>query len=214
MDTIRATLDAAYIQGFLGFFGALLGALALIRSIKITAKNTLEAHKFDKLAEAKRDSYLELIKTWFNFLLVFNTYQKIKEDIDLNTQMFEFLDTLSLSFRDLTTALHQSSFISEPQTKEKILDFTMKLTEDYFYLIGQVARYYLFKEERNEISLQLMDFMDDYGLKCLELQKDLRLEIGISEDEAVNIRILKKQKEFAVKIKKKIMKIRDPDIEL
>ncbi|MFH4338483.1 hypothetical protein WAJ35_24205, partial [Acinetobacter baumannii] len=91
----------------------------------------------------------------------------------------------------------QSSFISEPLTKEKILDFTMKLSEDYFFLTGKVAQYYLIKEERNEIYLQLMDFMNNYGLKCLELQKDLRIEIGISEDDVINSRILKKQKEFA-----------------
>ncbi|KQQ76939.1 hypothetical protein [Acinetobacter sp. Leaf130] len=213
MDAIRATLDAAYIQGLFGFFGALIGAGALILSIRVTARNTLDAHKFEKLAEAKRDSYLELIKSWFNFLLVFNSYQKIKEDIDIKIQMDEFFYNLSLSFRDLTTALHQSSFISEPQTKEKILDFTMKLTEDYFYLIGQAAQYFLIEEERDDISLQLMVFMDEYGFKCLELQKDLRIEIGISEDEAVNLRIMKKQKEFAERIKSKIMKIRNRDFE-
>lgn len=213
MDTIRATLDAAYIQGFLGFLGALLGAIVLICSIKITAKNTLEAHKVDKLAEAKRDIYLELVKSWFDFLLVFNKYQVIKENKDLKIQMEEYFENLKLSFSDLTTVLHQSSFISEPLTKEKILDFTMKLTEDYFYLNKQVSRYYLIEKERDDLSIQLMELMDKYGLECLELQKDLRIEIGISEDEEVNLRILNKQKEFAARVKRRILKIRNGDFE-
>lgn len=213
MDAIRATLDAAYIQGFLGFLGALLGALVLICSIKITAKNTLEAHKVEKLAEAKRDIYLELVESWFNFLLVFNTYQNIKDNIKLETQMNEYFENFKSSFSGLITTLHQSSFISEPLTKEKILDFTMKLTEDYFYLNREVYRYFSIKEERDDISIQLLDFMDEYGLKCLELQKDLRLEIGISEDEEVNLRILNKQKEFAARVKCQILKTRSGDFE-
>lgn len=56
--------------------------------------------------------------------------------------------------------------------------------------------------------------MNNYGLKCLELQKDLRIEIGISEDDVINSRILKKQKEFAEKMKNKIMKIRGHDFGL
>jgi len=213
MSAEIASITSALIQGWFTFIGALLGALALIGTVWFGAKSALNAHKADKLAEAKRDIYLELVKSWFNFIMVFTSYQNIKEDIDLQTQMDDFFDKLSLSFRDLTTALHQSSFISEPLTKEKILDFTMKLSGDYFFLIGKVAQYYLIKEERNDISLQLMDFMNEYGLECLELQKDLRIEIGISEDEAVNLRILKKQKEFAEKIKNKIMKIRSEDFD-
>lgn len=214
MDAIRATIDAAYIQGFLGLFGALLGAIVLICSIKITAKNTLEAHKVEKLAEAKRDIYLDVVKSWYNFLLVFNTYQNIKDKVDIKEQLSDFSENFRIAFKDLTTALHQSSFVSEPLTKEKVLDFTMKLTEDYFYLNLQVARYYLNINERDEISFHLMDFMNDYGLKCLELQKDLRVEIGITEDENVNVRILNKQKDFAAKVKSKIMKIRSGEFQL
>lgn len=214
MSAEIATITSAFIQGWFTIIGAFLGAAALIGTFWFGAKSALNAHKADKLAEAKRDNYLELVKSWFNFILVFSSYQKINDDDDLNIQMNDFFDKLSLSFKDLTTALHQSSFISEPLTKEKILDFTMKLSEDYFYLTGKVAQYYLIKEERNEIYLQLMDFMNNYGLKCLELQKDLRIEIGISEDDVINSRILKKQKEFAEKMKNKIMKIRDHDFEL
>ncbi|MCL6234044.1 hypothetical protein M5F03_02480 [Acinetobacter sp. ANC 5579] len=68
MDEIRATLDAAYIQGLLGFAGALIGALALIISIKIAAKNTVDEIKLEKVAESKRDQYIALTDSYTRFL--------------------------------------------------------------------------------------------------------------------------------------------------
>ncbi|MEJ5037414.1 hypothetical protein WH285_10765 [Acinetobacter johnsonii] len=69
MDEIRATIDAAYIQGVLGFFGALIGAGALIFSIRIAAKNTLNEIKSEKVAESKRDQYIALTEAYTQFLV-------------------------------------------------------------------------------------------------------------------------------------------------
>lgn len=55
MDALEPTIYAAYIQGILGFLGALIGAAVVIFSIRITAKNTVKQIKFDKIAESKRD---------------------------------------------------------------------------------------------------------------------------------------------------------------
>lgn len=211
---MSAEIASAFIQGWFTIIAGLIGAAALIGTFWFGAKSALNAHKVDKLAEARRDNYSELVRSWYNFLIVFGSYLNIKEDIDIREQLNDFSEKFRIAFKDLSTALHQSSFISEPLTKEKILDFTMKLTEDYFYLNLRVVRYYLVINERDEISSHLMDFMNDYGLKCLELQKDLRVEIGITEDEEVNLRILNKQKEFAARVKSKIMKIRSGDFEL
>lgn len=69
MEAIRATIDAAYIQGFLGFFGALIGAAALIISIRIAAKNTLNEIKLEKVAESKRDQYIALTEAYTQYLV-------------------------------------------------------------------------------------------------------------------------------------------------
>ncbi|MDV7667364.1 hypothetical protein R4642_03800 [Acinetobacter baumannii] len=57
-----------------------------------------------------------------------------------------------------------------------------------------------------KIQFELMDFMNQYGLKAMDLQKDLRLEMGVNENEEINERILKKQKAFSEIIKAKIKK--------
>ncbi|WP_262439279.1 hypothetical protein [Acinetobacter lactucae] len=136
--------------------------------------------------------------------MVYSSYIIIKNNEDIDSQQKEFKDRFVASYRQLTTSLHESSFISEPETKEKILDFTMQFSEDFFYLNDEIVRWYANPEERMEIQFELMDFMNQYGLKAMDLQKDLRLEMGVNENEAINERILKKQKAFSKRIKGKI----------
>lgn len=208
--SVAATIQGAQIQANYALWAAVVGGvisgLALIISIKLTANSTLKAHKADKLAEARRDIYLNLIRNWYSFILVYGSYTIIKNNEDIDSQKKEFKDRFMASYRQLTTSLHESSFISEPATKEKILDFTMQFSEDLFYLNDEIDRWYANPEERIKIQFELMDFMNQYGLKAMILQKDLRLEMGVNENEEINERILKKQKAFSERIKAKIKK--------
>lgn len=84
-------------------------------------------------------------------------------------------------------------------TKEKVLDFTMQLIEDLFKIKRYGTEFYEFEgnePERLRIQIEVMDFMRDYGIKALDLQRELRIEIGLKEDEIVNQRILKNRKNF------------------
>lgn len=201
-----ATIQGAQIQANYALWAAIVSGGALLFPIWLTARATLKAHKADKLAEARRDIYLELIRNWYSFILVYSSYIIIKNNEDIDSQKNEFKDRFVASYRQLTTSFHESSFISEPETKEKILDFTMQFSEDFFYLNDEIDRWYANPEERMKIQFELMDFMNQYGLKAMDLQKDLRLEMGVNENEEINERILKKQKAFSERIKAKIKK--------
>lgn len=198
MDAIRATLDAAYIQGFFGFLGALVGAGVLIWSLRVTARNTLEAFKLEKLAEAKRDTYIELVRKWQSFLISCNSYRILEEHI--------FYDQYFIALKDLTASLHESSFISDPSTKEKIMNFTIRFGDS----IASISKYFnkwysaTTDEEKRIINIELFEFMDDFALEALKLQDDLRTELGLPNNDEVNKRLLENQKKFAARIKSKL----------
>ncbi|MFT0178299.1 hypothetical protein V5H88_15435, partial [Acinetobacter baumannii] len=121
MSAEVASITSALIQGWFSFVGALLGALALIGTVWFGAKSALNAHKADKLAEAKRDIYLELVRKWQKFLITCHSYRILSDE--------EFFDEFFLIVKELTASLHESSFISDPNTKEKIMIFTIRFSD-------------------------------------------------------------------------------------
>jgi len=198
-----ATIHGAQIQAnytlWAAVIGGIISGLALIISIKLTADSTLKAHKIDKLAEAKRDVYLDLVRKWQNFMMAVFSF------ISANKEVYE--ENFSLALTELIASLHEASFISDPLTKEKVLDFTMQLIEDLFKIKRYGTEFYEFEgnePERMRIQIEVMDFMRDYGIKALDLQRELRIEIGLKEDEIVNQRIFKKQKEFYENVRIKL----------
>ncbi|UGQ31490.1 hypothetical protein [Acinetobacter calcoaceticus] len=194
-----ATIQGAQIQANYALWAAVIGGVFLLASIFFTAQFTLKAHKIDKLAEAKRDVYLELVRKWQNFMMVVFSFINVNKDT--------YIENYSLALKELIASLHETSFISDPLTKEKVLDFTMQLTEDLFKIRSYSQQFYDFEgneAERLRIQIEMMDFMRDYGIKALDLQRELRIEIGLKEDEVINKRILKKQQKFYENIRLKL----------
>ncbi|MCE6234822.1 hypothetical protein [Acinetobacter pittii] len=197
--SVAATIQGAQIQANYALWAAVIGGAFLLVSIWITAKSTLKAHKIDKLAEAKRDIYLDLVRNWQNFMMAVFSF------INVNKNVYD--ENFSLALTELIASLHETSFISDPLTKEKVLDFTMQLIEDLFKIKYYGTQFYDFEgnePERLRIQIEVMDFMRDYGIKALDLQRELRIEIGLKEDEIVNQRILKKQQKFYENIRLKL----------
>lgn len=195
-----ATIQGAQIQANYTLWAAAIGGLFLLASILITAKATLNAHKADKLAEAKRDVYLNLVRKWQNYLMAANSFRNFEKRKDFN-------ENYSLALTELIAALHEASFISNPLTKEKLFDFTMQFTLDLSKINDCFDEWYVPEDNGNrlKIIINLMDILKIYGLKALDLQKELRKEMGLPEDEMVNQRIMKKQEKFAEKIKSKLL---------
>jgi hypothetical protein len=198
-----ATIHGAQIQANYTLWAAVLGGIFLLGSIWLTVKSTLQAHKADKLAEAKRDVCLELVQNWYNFLSTLNSYQSIEEKEAYNAN---YQDTLT----KLLSSLHKSSFISDPKTKELILDFTMDLTKSNFKIMELINNWYAIEiDQAHKVNVifELMDIANLIGLRAMELQISLRKELGLNDDDVINQRILKKQKDFAEDVKKMLRKL-------
>ncbi|WP_288384261.1 hypothetical protein [uncultured Acinetobacter sp.] len=197
-----ATIQAAQIQAtyslWAAIVGSLIGGVILLVSILFTAKHTLKAHKSDKLAEAKRDVYLNLVSSWQDFIMSLNQYTRLDQE--------SFIDQFGLSLTNLIAAMHQSSFISEPKTKERILDFMMELMDTIFTFREKVNDWYMSEDQSEKLKIQfeIMDMLNVEALKALKIQILLRNEMGLQENDEINKRISLKQTQFAQRMKDKI----------
>lgn len=200
MTEVEATISAAHIQGIYAIVAAILGLIIVIVSILLG----YDGYKKDKLAEAKRDVYLELVQSWQGFLITVHGY-KIEKDIEAYFKKFQE------SLFEVLGALHKASFISDPFTKEKVLDFTMEFSKTNFGIRPLVEQWYKAAEESDErqiVVIELMDLLNPVALQAMNLQIILRDELGLKENKLVNDRILEKQKDFAKDIKEKLRTLR------
>lgn len=188
------TIKAAQIQGIYGFLGALVGAIVIIFSVYLTALFTLRAHKADKLAEAKRDVYLELIDAWMSFILDINSFRILSKE--------DFQGVFFQSNKKLVSSLHKSSFISEPDTKKEIMDFTFELSLKTKSISVAIKNWYeIDGQDQIQEEQFLITLMEDLGFKALDLQNKLREELGIVNDKKIDKYILDRQVDFSRQIK-------------
>lgn len=172
-------------DGYLSFWGAiiaaLLGALVLIRIARKTAETVQDNYKAEKLIEAKRDIYLDLIDRWMNYLFEINSF-RINSIDDYSNKFFQ-------ANKELVSSLHKSSFISEPKTKLLVMDlvFDLTLKNNDIYLL--VKNWYGIKSNRNDVEKSILKISEELGDKAQKLQIILREELGIKNDEAIDVKI-------------------------
>ncbi|WP_180027788.1 hypothetical protein [Acinetobacter sp. YH16032] len=99
MNEFEITIRSAYIQGILGVLGALIGAAVVIFSLRSTAKNTVKQIKIDKIAESKRDQYIDLTDTYTQFLVSSLLLKHKKQDSDNHQPDIEWDTHLSKYIR-------------------------------------------------------------------------------------------------------------------
>lgn len=203
MTEIEAIIEAAHIQGNSAFWGAIIGSLALIVSIWLGSYLGLKGYKTDKLAEAKRDVYLELVQDWQSFIMTLSSYQAIELK---EAYLSDFRESLS----KVLGSLHKASFVSDPSTKEKILEFSMDLSRANFKFRQFIERWYALDEgspNRLQVLLEFLDYLNPIGLNAMKLQIILRNELGLKENDSINQRILNSQKDFAKETRDRLRSI-------
>ncbi|NNP69208.1 hypothetical protein A7P55_04880 [Acinetobacter sp. Ac_5812] len=191
VNFIDTTIQAAYIQGVLGFLGALIGAIVLIISIRITARNTLNAHKLEKLAEAKRDMYVELIGEWHKYINIIYSY-KLKEEQD-------FYNDLLKAHLDLNAILHKSSFISIPEIKLELIEAVTSLSIKFQKIVPLTSYWFIYNQDvsnemrkkKMDVELEILRTMKSTAEKFLNLEIALRKELGVKNDLSIEEKIRK-----------------------
>lgn len=175
--------------------GALIGAVALFIIAQTTASQVQENFKADKLAEAKRDVFLKLVDSWMSYLLNVNSFRIQKFD--------EYRSIIFQSNKELVSSLHKSSFISDPETKKVIMEFTIYFSLENLKLTSLIFAWFNPDDEnRSDLEYKSMMILEDLGNKALSLQNKLRSELGIKNDPEIDLYLDKIQKDFANEMKR------------
>ncbi|MFC2997145.1 hypothetical protein ACFODO_18190 [Acinetobacter sichuanensis] len=179
MDAIRATIDAAYIQGFLGFFGALIGAAALIVSIRIAAKNTLNEIKLEKVAESKRDQYIALTEAYTQYLVSSLTLPtSCDADGSGNSENHNDWNLHLAKYIELVGCINKVNLITTSEIRLELFKLEKELTSYQ----ASVSNHY-FNNHSQDLSHELED-------KVFEFAKLLRVDLGIENDSIIEDRLL------------------------
>lgn len=180
MDAIRATIDAAYIQGFLGFFGALIGAIALIISIRIAAKNTLNEIKLEKVAESKRDQYISLTEAYTQYLVSSLTLSRKSNEVgeSENLVINNCWNQHLTKYIELLGCINKVNLITTSEIRLELYKLEKKLNSYQ----TSVSNYYF-----NNSSKNLSRDLEDNVFKFAKL---LRSDLGIENDLEIEGRLL------------------------
>lgn len=174
---------------FLGaLIAAIVGALALFYIAFKTAEKVQIDLKAEKLAEAKRDIYLNLVDCWMRYLLDVNSFRV--------NSIEEYWHNIFQTHKELVSSLHRSSFISEPETKLAVMDFTFDLILKHGDICGLVDNWYKVEANRHGVERSILKITEDLANKAQELQIALRGELGIKNDQAIDAEIIEMKNTF------------------
>lgn len=188
----EATLRAAQIQGIYTLLGAAVGAVAIIISIILTAKFTLKAHKAEKIAEAKRDVYLDLISQWEKYISTCYSYKFKEEKVFYQDFLKEHLE--------LNAVFHKSSFVSSPELKLEILNVVSHASIKFQKLIPLISFWYdsgreideNSKKRKIEFELEILRYMQSNAEQMIKIEILLRNELGVKNDILIDEKIKQK----------------------
>lgn len=181
MDAIRATLDAAYIQGTFGFAGALIGALALIISIRVAAKNTINEIKLEKVAESKRDQYISLTESYTQYLVSSLTIRPgVKNELgEPSVEAEEIWQSHLSKYIEFVACINKVNLITTSEIRLELYKLQQELTSYQ----TSVANFYF-----NSHSLDSGDILQD---KVFAFAKLLREDLGVESDSKLENNLLK-----------------------
>lgn len=186
------TIRAAQIQGIYSLISAVIGAVVIIFSIMLTAKFTLKAHKAEKIAEAKRDIYLELISQWEKYISTCSSYKFRNRS--------EFYQDFLKEHLELNAIFHKSSFISSPKLKFEIMEVVASTTRKFKKIIPLISFWYDACEQNNEdskikkieINLEILRYMQSTASQMIKIESLLRDELGVINSVLIDEKISQK----------------------
>ncbi|BFM87750.1 hypothetical protein JUNP586_2192 [Acinetobacter baumannii] len=114
---IDATIKAAQIQANYALISASIGAVGIILGILISWYTALHLQKVARLAETRRDVYLELIE---HYSFMVNGFSKFLLDSHSWTFFFENITKFCIT-------VDKAAFISTTETKKNFMSFLKAL---------------------------------------------------------------------------------------
>lgn len=102
-------------------------------------------------------------------------------------------------YQKLLKPTHKSEFLSDPRARTIWMSHYGFYKIKFWYWSIFIHSWYAIgvdPAQKENVKFELMDIINPIALRAMELQIFLREELGLKEDDVVNQRILKKQKEL------------------
>ncbi|WP_151744865.1 hypothetical protein [Acinetobacter calcoaceticus] len=185
ISVIKATIEAAQIQKWGTIWGAIIGGIAIGVGVYFSWRTSLHLQKEARLAETRKNVYLELVENYSKMILGF---QLLLSELDKNW------DTQKNLVLDFSTTIDKAAFICETSTKEQIYKFLESFIEKFRNLQEKINPLIIKKNEIDKIYSMHSRSMELFDLASKEYENIKLFGEGIEK-------IPKIQKYFDEKIK-------------
>jgi hypothetical protein len=159
---IAATIQAAEIQASATKIAAIYGGLALGVGVFASWLTSLHLQKVARLAETRRDVYLELVES---YSLMITGFQLLLSDLEKH---WEAQQTLILNF---SKAVDKTAFICETKTKEEILNFLENFGEKIQELHAEINPLIVRKGEIDNLFNRHSRAMELFNNAAMEMER-------------------------------------------
>ncbi|MEI1704360.1 hypothetical protein V8P79_18340 [Acinetobacter baumannii] len=162
---IDSTIKAAQIQADYALISASIGAVGIILGILISWYTALHLQKVARLAETRRDVYLELIE---HYSFMVNGFSKFLLDSHSWAFFFENITKFCIT-------VDKAAFISTTKTKKELYEFLESFNENLNSRIQSVNEFMEAVEELEQLKVKRKNLTEIFNKK-MELLDNLQLQ--------------------------------------
>lgn len=164
MLAAQATIKAAELQAEATMWAAAIGGSGIVIGLLISWWTALHLQKVARIAETRRNVYLELVEAYSNMVSGFYT---IGFDIEKN---WKLQTTLILNF---SKAIDKTTFVCKTETKSEIYKLLKIFKEKYLLINGEMNSVLETLGELNDLTSRHEQIMSrfDEALATLEIIK-------------------------------------------
>ncbi|XYS40617.1 hypothetical protein ACSUAE_11240 [Acinetobacter baumannii] len=162
---IDATIKAAQIQANYALISAFIGAVGIILGILISWYTALHLQKVARLAETRRDVYLELIE---HYSFMVNGFSKFLLDSHSWTFFFENITKFCIT-------VDKAAFISTTETKKELYEFLESFNDNLNRRIQSVNEFMEAVEELEQLKIKRKNLTEIFNKK-MELLDNLQIQ--------------------------------------
>src|SRR5690606_35322399 len=162
MLAAQATIQAAEIQASATRCAAAIGGLAIAIGVIVSWYTSLHLQKKDRLIEARRDIYLELVEACSNMI---NTLYILPGDIEKQWPDRE------QRVLDFSRCIDKATFICETKTKEQLSKFILAFKSQYTDLHPKITPVLNEIRNFNHIIQQHAGKLNSFDIAVKELEK-------------------------------------------
>ena len=174
-----ATIQGAQIQANYALWAAVVGSFGVLLSIFLAAKFTLNAHKADKLAEAKRIIYVEFSRNFSKFFFESIMLPRSNE-LPGNLSNRDAWMAYQSNYLNFVSSCNELSFITTSEIRDSLYSLQIEIHDFQIAM----SNYFFFKKER--------PIRNPIYMKVLKFSNMLRKDLGIVDNQTLEQALMSK----------------------